>query len=85
MNQTRARVLEFIKTYIAQHTYGPTIREIAAGVGTAPSNAQRHVVKLAQAGQIVKRWHHARSIRLPTPLAQDGRGAGGEGPQETPQ
>ena len=65
MKTTRARVLEYIKSYIERHHYGPTIREIAAGVGCAPSNAQRHVVKLAAAGKIVKGWHQARSIRLP--------------------
>ena len=63
---TRANILRFITTYIERHTYGPTIREIAEGVGCATSNAHRHVSNLAKAGKIVKRWHQARSIRLPT-------------------
>ena len=63
--QTQANILRFIRSYIERHSYGPTIREIAEGVGCAPSNAQRHVVKLAQTGQIVKGWRKARSIRLP--------------------
>ena len=62
---TRANVLRFITTYIERHSYGPTIREIAEGVGCATSNAHRHVSNLAKAGKIVKRWHQARSIRLP--------------------
>jgi SOS-response transcriptional repressor LexA len=65
LNQTRANILRFITTYIGRNGYGPTVREIAAGVGTVPSNVQRHVVALARAGKIVKRWRRARSIRLP--------------------
>ena len=62
---TRANVLRFIQSYIDRHTYGPTIREIATGIGRSPSNAQYHVVELAKAGKILKGWHQARSIRLP--------------------
>lgn len=80
MNITAQRIYDYIRTYIAQYGYGPTIREIAERVNTAPSNAHRHLEKLARAGKIVRRRHVARSIRLPAPLAQNGRGAGGEGP-----
>jgi len=74
MNQTRRNVLRFIERYIERHTYGPTIREIAAGVGCATSSAHRHVTGLARAGQIAKAWRRARSIRLPpTRGGDDGR------------
>jgi SOS-response transcriptional repressor LexA len=63
--RTQARVLRFIRSYIGRHTYGPTIAEIAEGVGIAKSNAWRHVTELAREGKIVKRWRRARSIRLP--------------------
>jgi SOS-response transcriptional repressor LexA len=70
-SQTQTNVLRFIKSYIHRHGYGPTIREIAEGVGCAPSNAHRHVTKLAQAGKIRKRWHVARSIRLPDDVSRE--------------
>lgn len=64
VSPTRANVLRFIAAYVERHTYGPTIREIAAGVGCATSSAHRHVDELARAGQIVKAWRRARTIRL---------------------
>jgi SOS-response transcriptional repressor LexA len=59
------QILDYIKTYIHQHGYAPTIREIAERFNTATSNAWRHVGKLARAGKIVKTRRQARSIRLP--------------------
>jgi SOS-response transcriptional repressor LexA len=58
-------VLDYIRSYIGQHGYGPTIREVAARFDTATSNAHRHVEKLARQGKIVRTRNRARSIRLP--------------------
>lgn len=61
----QTKVLEFIRDYIEQHGYSPSIREIAAGVGLASSSAALYqVLRLEGAGLIVRDEGIARSIRL---------------------
>ena len=68
---TRRKVLRFVTTYICGHGYGPTIREISDGLGICTSNAWRHVHRLVEAGELVKREGLARSLQIPT--TDDGR------------
>lgn len=61
----RAGVLDFIATYIAANGYGPSLREIAAGVGLASvSSAEHHVAQLETAGLVTRAARVSRSIRI---------------------
>lgn len=65
---SRARVLDFIEAYIEDHGYGPSIRDIAAGVGLASvSSAEYHLHQLEAEGCITRAPKVPRSIRLVTP------------------
>lgn len=62
MGNTRELVLSFVRDYIAENGYGPSIREIARGVGlSSTSSVQRHLENLEAAGKI-QRTNAARSI-----------------------
>lgn len=51
--ETRNKILEFIVSYIKQHGYSPTVREIGQGVNLkSTSSVHRHLQKLLQEGKI---------------------------------
>jgi repressor LexA len=51
--QTRDRVLEFIRSYLGEHGYPPTVREIAIAVGvTSTSTVAHHLNRLEIDGAI---------------------------------
>ncbi|MFD2330653.1 LexA family protein [Cohnella sp. GCM10020058] len=61
----QAAILEFIRSFIAQHGYAPTLREIAAGVGVGLSgNVHRYVHHLRDIGKITFDDHKPRTIRI---------------------
>ena len=60
----RQRVLDFIKEYTAAHTYPPSVREIAAGVGIGPTTAHYHIKALRGLGYLSQDPHRARSLRV---------------------
>ena len=62
--KTRDRVLSFVRSYIETIHIPPSRREIAKGCGLAPSNADRQLKALAQAGLISLMPMKARGIRL---------------------
>lgn len=46
-------ILLFIKRYISEHGYPPTVREIGVGVGLkSTSSVQSHLVKMLEMGMI---------------------------------
>ena len=52
-DRVRMRILSFIKEYIVEHKYPPTIREIADAVGLSSSaSVFNHLKKLAAEGLI---------------------------------
>ena len=60
------QTLEFIRTYIAQHTHAPSLAEIAAGIGsTSVALAHRYTRALADAGHIKLLPGRKRAIELP--------------------
>lgn len=57
-------VYTFIKTYIHEHAYPPTLREIAGGCYISTSAVTRHLDRLEQKGKIYREPGRARGIRL---------------------
>ena len=58
------QVLQWISCYLAEHQYGPTVREIAHAHGCNPSGVHGHLRALQTRGCIAWMPRQARSIRL---------------------
>jgi hypothetical protein len=63
-------LLSFIETFITEHGYSPSYREIMQGLNyTSVATVSLHVNNLMQRGHLRKRDHSARSLELVTPSA----------------
>lgn len=57
------QLLEYIESFIAQHGYSPSYREIMNGVGySSVATVALHVGNLVKRGHLVRREHSARSL-----------------------
>jgi repressor LexA len=65
--QQRRRIMQFITDFARRHRYGTSVREIAKGVGLAPTTVQYHVEVLVQADKLRRVPGKARTI-LPVDL-----------------
>lgn len=54
----------FIRDYIHQHGYAPSIREVAGACYMTPGNVHRYLDRLEARGRITRQAGVARSIRL---------------------
>jgi repressor LexA len=50
--QQRCRIIEFVMGFARRHGYGTSVREIAEGVGLAPTTVHYHVEALVKAGKL---------------------------------
>jgi repressor LexA len=50
--QQRRRIVQFVTDFVRRYGYGTSVREIAKGVGLAPTTAHYHVEALARAGKL---------------------------------
>ena len=58
-------VLDFIKMFIAEKGYSPTVREICAGLGLkSPATVHEHLKNLTNAGILVSNPTKSRTIEL---------------------
>ncbi len=65
-------LLEFIETFISEHGYSPSYREIMAGSNyTSVATVALHVNSLIERGHLTKRDHSARSLEVTKPLGVD--------------
>ncbi len=63
--RTRARMLEFIRAYVDDNGFSPTIQEICVAVDVASPNAVRnHLLRMQDEGVLSLRPRVARSIVL---------------------
>ena len=61
-------LLTFIETFITEHGYSPSYREIMAGLNyTSVATVALHVNSLIKRGHLLKRDHSARSLELTVP------------------
>lgn len=58
-------MLEFIESFIVEHGYSPTFREIARGMGYASlATVAGHIDNLVLSGHLIKTENSARSLEL---------------------
>ena len=58
-------ILSYIETFIAEHGYSPSYREIMSGLNyTSVATVALHVNSLIKRGHLVKRDHSARSLEV---------------------
>ncbi len=70
--ERRREILKFLRSYIAEKGWAPTIQEIAEAVGLlSPNSTRNHLLKLAEEGYIRLEAKQARAIALVDP-APDG-------------
>ncbi len=70
------QVLEFIKSYVAEHQYPPTIREIGEYLGISVKGAHDHIRALQKKGVIACDSNRSRAIEIVS------GGPGDDGPAE---
>jgi SOS-response transcriptional repressor LexA len=64
MTKTQAKLLAFIRDYIAEHGYSPMIREMAAGIGAHRETTRLALKRLHERGFITKNYRQQRSVRI---------------------
>ena len=57
-------VLEFIRSFISENRFPPTIREIAGFFGVSPKSAHDHVRAMEKKGFLGFSKHHSRTIEV---------------------
>jgi SOS-response transcriptional repressor LexA len=64
----RERIVEFVSDFWTDNGYGPTIREVAQGVGLlAASSARYELVQLRDAGRLTWADGRPRTLRVVQP------------------
>ena len=72
LTEAQSRALAFIKMFMAEKGYAPTIAEIASGMGIlSRSTVHRHLQALVQARQIMLASHKRRNILLVPAVVPD--------------
>ncbi|HEU0198237.1 MAG TPA: transcriptional repressor LexA [Nevskiaceae bacterium] len=61
---TQSRILDLVRTHLAQHGYPPSLRELASAADITFAAVRKHLQKLEQEGLIELPRHTARGIRL---------------------
>lgn len=65
ISKTRSHILDFIRNFLKEHGYAPTVRDIARGCGISTSSVvQHHLNVLEREGTIHRDPQVFRSIRL---------------------
>ena len=66
LSDRQVRIVDFIRSYLAENGYPPTFREIGNSVGLkSPSTVDHHMKKLREMGVLQYEEGHFRSIQLP--------------------
>ena len=65
--QQRCKIIQFVTDFARRHGYGTSVREIAKGVGLAPTTVHYHVETLAKVGKLRRVPGKPRTI-LPVDL-----------------
>lgn len=63
-NVTRAQVLVNLRLLIAANGYSPTVKELAAACGIAPSTCYHHLERLILDGRVTETPGKARTLRV---------------------
>lgn len=63
-DEVAAQVYTFIRAYIDEHGFAPSLRDIGEGCYLSPSNVMRYLDKLEARGLISRELRKPRSIAL---------------------
>jgi SOS-response transcriptional repressor LexA len=64
MTQPQKELISVIRSFVKEHGYAPTVREISELMGIGHGTAQRLLQSLADSGKIEKRDRVARGYRI---------------------
>lgn len=64
LTQRQADVVQFVRDYIAEQHYSPSIRDVAAWFQITPNAALGHINAIEAKGGLVRSPGIARSLRL---------------------
>lgn len=65
LTRRQREALDFIKAFVKENGYGPSLREIGSHLGvSAVSTVHEHLVNLAAKGMVRRGWNRARSVEL---------------------
>lgn len=65
LSDRQGRIVDFIRSYVAENGYPPTFREIGSSVGLkSPSTVDHHMKRLREMGVLQYEEGHFRSIQL---------------------
>jgi repressor LexA len=65
LTKRQRQVLDFIKGFIEEKGYSPSLQEIGIGFGlTSPATVHKHVVNLIDKGLLRRGWNRSRSIEV---------------------
>ena len=64
MRQAQRELISVIRSFVKEHGYAPTVREIAELMDIGHGTAQRLLQSLADSGKIEKRDRVARGYRI---------------------
>ena len=64
MRQAERELISVIRSFVKEHGYAPTVREIAELMNIGHGTAQRLLQSLADSGKIEKRDRVARGYRI---------------------
>ena len=73
ITKKQKRVLDWIRTFVADHGYSPSYEEIARGLQfSSKGTVHKHLKNLMEKGYITKSWNRSRSIDLVGPSGDVG-------------
>lgn len=65
LTKRQRQILDFIKEFIEEKGYSPSLEEIGAGFGlTSPATVHKHVMNLIDKGLLRRGWNRSRSIEV---------------------
>lgn len=69
--EMRARIMVYLRAYVAEHGYMPKLSEIATACITVPTNIERHLYRLKRAG-LLARPQRGRWVLVDPPMDTSG-------------
>lgn len=65
LSDTQRAIVAFVQSYRQAHEYGPSVREVAAGVGLrSTATVQFHLLRLCNRGVLAAEPSRARTLRV---------------------
>ncbi len=72
LTKRQKEILDFIRTYLHEHGYAPSLEEIGFQFGlSSVATVHKHVQNLVDKGFLRKAWNRSRSIELIEPSGHD--------------